>query len=80
MSGGARGQLMTYSGKLNGPAYINIIEEALSMFIQNRFDANNNDWVYMNDNAPPHRAIYTKNWMKENKTNLLICPTMFSRS
>ena len=74
MAGDVRGPLMIYSGKLNGPAYIDVIEEALPMFIQNIFDANNNDWVYMHDNAPPHRAAYTKNWMKENKINLLIWP------
>ena len=72
MADGARGPLMIYSGKLTGPAYIDVIEETLPMFIQNRFDANNNDWVYMHDNAPSHRAAYTKNWMKENKINLLI--------
>ena len=42
MSGGARGPSMIYNGKLNSPAYINVIEEALPMFIQNAFDANNN--------------------------------------
>ena len=41
------------------------------MFIQNTFDANNNNWIYMQDNALPHRAAYTKSWMKENKINLL---------
>ena len=65
---------MIYNGKLNGSAYINVIEEALPMFIQNTFDTDNNNWVYMHDNAPSHRAVYTKSWMKENKTNLLIWP------
>ena len=73
MSGAARGLLTIYSGKLNGPAYINIIEEALPVFIQNTFDANNNNWIYMHDDASPRRAAYTTNWMKENEINLLTC-------
>ena len=51
MSGGVRGPLMIYSGKLNDPVYTNVIEEALPMFIQNTFDANNNDSVDMHDNT-----------------------------
>ena len=31
----------------------------------------------MHDNAPPHRAAYTEDWMKENKINLLICPASY---
>ena len=64
-----------YSGRLNGSAYNKVIEETLPMFIRNTFDTNdNNNWIYMHDNAPSHRAVYTKSWMKENKTSLLIWP------
>ncbi|CAF5065703.1 unnamed protein product, partial [Rotaria sp. Silwood1] len=59
MSGGARGPLVTYTGRLNGPAYVKVIEEALPMFIENTFDAPNNNWAYMHDNAPAHRSKYT---------------------
>ena len=41
MSGGARGPLVMYSGKVNEPAYIKIIEEALPTFIENTFDESN---------------------------------------
>ena len=74
MSRGARGPLLIQNCKLNGPTSINIIKEALSMFIQNTFDPNNTDWVYMHDNAPSHRTADTKTWIKENKINLLIWP------
>ena len=60
MSRGARGPLMIQNCKLNGPTSINIIKEALSMFIQNTFDPNNTDWVYMHDNAPQYSTADTK--------------------
>ena len=41
MAGGARGPLVIYSGKVNGPAYVKIIEEALPSFIENAFDSSN---------------------------------------
>ena len=41
MSGGARGPLVIYSGKINRLAYIKIIEEALPTFIENTFDSSN---------------------------------------
>ena len=41
MSGVARSLLAMYSGKVNGLAYIKIIEEALPTFIENTFDSSN---------------------------------------
>lgn len=74
MSGGARGPLVMYSGKVNGPAYIKIIEEALPMFIEKTFDSSNKEWLFMQDNAPPHRSAYSKKWFKGNHINLLKWP------
>ena len=54
MVGGGRGPLVMYSGRLSGRSYVQVIEEALSLFIENTFDSSNNDWVFMHDNAPPH--------------------------
>ena len=39
MSGGPRDPLVIYSFKVNEPAYIKIIEEALPTFIENTFDS-----------------------------------------
>jgi len=58
ISGGVRGPLVMCSGNVDGPAYIKIIEGALSLFIANTFDSSNKEWVFMHDNAPPHRSIY----------------------
>ncbi|CAF3533201.1 unnamed protein product [Rotaria socialis] len=63
IAGGARGPLVIYNGRFNGPAYINTIKEALSMFIHNTFDAGDQNWTYMQDNAPCHTSKYTMNWM-----------------
>ncbi|CAF2057629.1 unnamed protein product [Rotaria magnacalcarata] len=39
MVGGARGPLVIYSGKVDGPAYVKIMEEALPSFIENAFES-----------------------------------------
>ncbi|CAF3008047.1 unnamed protein product [Rotaria socialis] len=65
MVGGARGPLVIYSGKVDGPAYVNIIEEALPSFIENAFDSSNKNWMFMHDNTPPHRSKYTMKWLQD---------------
>ena len=75
MSGGARGSLVTYTGRLNGPAYIKVIEHALPMFIENTFDSKQNDWVFMQDNAPAHTCKYSAAWFKKNRINVLEWPS-----
>ncbi|CAM4941103.1 unnamed protein product [Rotaria socialis] len=74
MSGGARGPLMIYTGRLNGPAYIKTIQDALPMFIENTFDTVNDNWIYMQDNAPPHTSKYSMKWFKDNNINVLKWP------
>ena len=41
MSGGVRGPLVMYYGKVNGPTYTQIIEDALPTFIENTLDSSN---------------------------------------
>ncbi|CAF1375186.1 unnamed protein product [Rotaria sordida] len=74
MSGGVRGPLVMYSGNVNGPAYIKIIEEALPMFIENTFDPTNKEWAFMQDNAPPHKSAYSMKWFKDNNINIFKWP------
>ena len=71
MSGGACGPLIMYSSKVSGPAYIKIIEEALPTFIENTFDLSNKQWVFMQENASPHRSAYSMKWFKNNHINVL---------
>ena len=52
MSGGTRGPLAMYFGKVNDPTYIKIIEEAVPTFNENTFNSSNKKWVFMQDNAP----------------------------
>ena len=62
----ARSPSVMYAGKLNGGAYVKVIEEALPLFIENTFDSSNQNWMLMHDNAPSHRFKYTLKWF-ENK-------------
>ena len=71
MSGSARDPLVMYSGKVNGPAYIKMIEEALPTFIEDTFDSSNKQWVFMQDNASPHQSAHSLKWLKNNRMNVL---------
>jgi len=74
MAGGARGPLVIYSGNVNGSAYIQIIEEALPLFIENTFDPANKDYRFMQDNAPPHRSKYAMKWFEDHDISVLKWP------
>ena len=67
MSSGARGRLVTYSGKVNGPAYVKIIEEILLLFIEYTFD----DFVFMHDNTPSHRSKFAIQCLKSKRIKIL---------
>jgi hypothetical protein len=55
MAGAVRGSLVVYSGRVNGPSYIEIIQDALPHFNEDAFDQTNKDWVFMQNNTPtPH--------------------------
>ena len=72
--GGARSPLMIYTGRANGAAYIETIEDALPMFIGNAFDTGNNNWVYMHDSAPPYTSKYSMKRFIDNNINFLKWP------
>ena len=74
MSGATRGPLVIYSGKVNGPAFIKIIEEVLPTFIENTFDSLNKQCGFMQNNAPPYRSVYLMKWHKNNHINVLKWP------
>ncbi|CAF4842595.1 unnamed protein product [Rotaria socialis] len=69
---------MIYTGKMNGPAYITTIQDALPMFIGNAFDTVNDNWINMQDNAPPHTYKYSMKWFKYNNINVLKWPASSS--
>lgn len=74
MTGGFRGPLVIYSGKVDGPAYIKIIESVLPMFIHDTFGGVDKDYLFMQDNAPPHRSNFAKKWITENSIKVLEWP------
>ena len=65
----ARGPLAIYSGKVNGPTYIKLIEEALPKFIENTFNSSNKQWVFIQNNASLHRSAYSIKWFKNSSFN-----------
>ncbi|CAF3431589.1 unnamed protein product [Rotaria socialis] len=80
MASGARGPLVTSSGKVDGRAYVKIIEEALPSFIENAFDSSNKNWMFMRDNAPPHRSKYTMKWLQDKGIKVMEWPVTSPRS
>ena len=67
ISGDVRDLLMIYTGRVNSAAYIEIIKDALPMFIKNAFDAKNHNCVYMHYNAPAHTSKYAIKWFNDKK-------------
>ncbi|CAF2177571.1 unnamed protein product [Rotaria magnacalcarata] len=74
MSGGGRGSLVVYTGRVNSPSYIKIIQDVISNFIEGAFGQTNTDWVFMEDNAPPHKSKFAMKWLKDNNIRLLNWP------
>ena len=74
MSRGARGSLIIYSGTVNGPTYIKIIEEVSPTFIENSFNSSNKPWEFTQDNVPPHRSAYSMKCLKNNYIHVLKWP------
>ena len=59
---------------MNGPAYIKTIQEALPMFVENTLDIVNDNWIYMQDNAPRHTSKYSIKWFNDNNCSILKWP------
>ncbi|CAM4908505.1 unnamed protein product [Rotaria socialis] len=74
MPGGGRGSLVVYTGRVNGLSYIKIIQDALPDFIEGAFGQINTNWVFMQDNAPPHKSKFAMRWLKDNNIRLLNWP------
>ncbi|CAF3399079.1 unnamed protein product [Rotaria socialis] len=71
MSEGGRGSLVAYTGRVNGPSYIKTIQNALPDFIEGAFGQTNTNWVFMQDDAPPHKSKFAMRWSKDNNIRLL---------
>lgn len=74
MTANGPGPICFYEGRLNAPAYINIIKDHLPLCLITKFGRNHCDWYYQQDNAPCHRATRTINWLKKKKIKLLEWP------
>ena len=57
-------------GRINATNYCNILQEHLLPFWQTL----DQDAIFVQDGAPPHRAKYTKAWLKKNKVTPMVWP------
>ncbi|CAF3471855.1 unnamed protein product [Rotaria socialis] len=74
VQGGGGGSLVVYTGRVNGPSYIKIIQDAVPDFIEGAFGQTNTNWVFMQDNAPSHKSKFAMRWLKDNNIRLLNWP------
>ena len=68
------GPLDFYDGRLNAASYTKLISQSLPSYLAESFDSNSQDIIFMQDNAPCHRAKSTKKWFKDNNISLLDWP------
>lgn len=62
---------MVYTGQVNGPSYIKIIQDVLFNFVEDAFRQTNTDWIFMQDNARAHKSKFPMKWFKDNNICLL---------
>jgi transposase len=67
------GELIRINGNINSASYIDILSKGLVKTIEN-FPLNPKKAIFMHDNAPPHMAKITKEWLKNNKIKVMEWP------
>lgn len=68
------GPLTFYEGRLNANHYIETISEPLLSYLDETFGDINNQWWFMQDNAPCHKARKTMKWFQDHNIRLLDWP------
>lgn len=68
------GPLTFYEGRLNADAYINTISEPLLPYLDETFGRDRDDWWFMQDNAPCHKAKKALKWFEDHNIPLLDWP------
>ena len=74
MTSAGTGPLVFYEGRVNGQAYIQIIGDALPRFIGAVFSKKSDNWLYMQDNAPPHKSKFAMKWFERNNIPVMQWP------
>ena len=70
MTSAGVGNLAFYEGRVNAQTYINLIGDSLIGFIERKFGANDNV-LFMQDNAPPHKSKHAMNFFKQNNISVM---------
>lgn len=68
------GLLMSYDGRLNSTKYINLLKDDLPNYLDDLYGLHRDDWHFMQDNAPCHKAKKTMEWLKNERIPLLDWP------
>ena len=68
------GDVVFYDGRVNRQTYIHVIGDTLIRFIKRRFNANDN-FMLMQDNAPPHTCHYAMKFFKANDILVMFWPS-----
>lgn len=66
-----RGAICRLQNRLNGDAYINILENILVPYARNNYQ---NNFIFQQDNCRAHTCIATRNWFEENHIEVLPWP------
>jgi len=74
------GSSVFYKGRVNGPVYIEIIDDVLPRFIHDTSGTKQGNWQYMQDNAPPHKYKFTMNYLKKHRIAVLVWPASSPRT
>ena len=69
------GPVIFYDGRMNARSYVQLIDDALSAFINNSFGTSLGGFWYMQDNARPHVSDFAKKFFERNKIPLLEWPS-----
>ena len=64
--------LVFYDGRVNGETYIHVIGDTLIHFIKRRFN-DNDSFMLMQDNTPPHTCNYAIKFFKTNNIPVMSC-------
>lgn len=75
MTSAGVGELVFYEGRVNGQTYIQLIGDALISFIDRTFGPND-QFLFMQDNAPPHTSQFAMNFFRTNNIPVIKWPAV----